>query len=197
MTPILSLFLTASERFEFYQHRVRVCISVMIAIALTSLVFLRFEGEFLKQVLILVALFSLGIIFETDIRSHRIFLFPILLFTLVGSIFHALFHDKAPHSLLLGSIIAGIFFGMQYFFSRGRMLGLGDVWFGIAIGFFFGWSTLLFVLLIAYTGGASIAFFLLIRKRINRASVFPLGACLAVAAAITLFLPVPWALLGL
>jgi prepilin signal peptidase PulO-like enzyme (type II secretory pathway) len=198
LTVVLSACLeNRTMTFEFLRLKTRFFVAGIVGAGAMVITTARFERASLQCVFVAALLVCLGVVFETDRRMQNVFLLPVLLFVMLGAVFHGWLHDESLQAMGVGALLASLFFGAQHAWSRGRMLGLGDVWFGIALGFFFGWSKLLFVLLLAYVGGTCVALVLLLTKRRRRTDPFPLGACLAVAAAITIFLSSPWQLLGL
>lgn len=138
---------------------------------------------------------SLLVILEIDRRERHIFLIPVLILGVVGVLHAWFFRQESLSSLLIGSVIGGSFFGLQYLLSKKRLVGVGDIWLGIALGLLFGWVTLLFVLLLAYVGGAIISLVLLAIGRIQRQDPVPLGSFLAAASICVLLMPTSWVML--
>jgi len=70
-----------------------------------------------------------------------------------------------------GPILGGVFFGVQWLLSRGRVLGSGDILIGIAMGFILGsWLPTLIGIGLSYVIGAIAAGALLITGKYNRKS---------------------------
>lgn len=90
-------------------------------------------------------------------------------------------------SLLLGMLIGGIFFAAQFYLSRGRWIGGGDIRLGILIGAVFGWPTTLLVLFLGYFVGSIVSLVLLAVKNKSWKAEVPLGVFLSVAAIFCLF----------
>lgn len=90
-------------------------------------------------------------------------------------------------SPVLGAVIAGGFFRIQFLVSRGRWIGGGDAWLGMFMGAALGWQKTLLALFLAYVGGATVATVMLItgRKRLGQQLAF--GTFLS-AAAVTVLL---------
>lgn len=139
----------------------------------------------------------LAVIFETDRRERKIFLVPVIFLALLGLVYQIGFHDVSWASCLIGVLVGTGFFGLQYLATRGRGIGLGDVYLGAALGCVFDWSTLLFVLLISYVGGSVIMLILLALKRTKRHDPVPLGSFLALGSAFVLLVPASWVWFGL
>jgi len=88
--------------------------------------------------------------------------------------------------LLLGLAGAG-FFLIQYILTKKRGLGEGDIWLGLFLGIAFSRPVdLLLILFLAYTSGALVSSFLLIRHQKKWRSKLALGPFLAFGAIITL-----------
>jgi leader peptidase (prepilin peptidase)/N-methyltransferase len=95
-----------------------------------------------------------------------------------------------PHLLLLDgvygtAVIAG-FFALQYFVSRGRWLGWGDVKLGLFLGMLFGFKLGLTMLFVAYVLGAFVGICLLASGRKHLSSKLPFGSFLAISGIIIL-----------
>jgi len=86
--------------------------------------------------------------------------------------------------LLAGAILGGVFFGLQYFLSRGRWVGGGDMRLGLLIGAFLGWPGVLLCLGLAYSVGAIVGIALIITRRKTWQSVIPFGTFLTAAAVV-------------
>lgn len=64
----------------------------------------------------------------------------------------------------IGLVAGAGFFGLQYFLSRGRWVGSGDILLGGALGLLLGWRMLGLSLMLAYFIGAIVASILLLTK---------------------------------
>lgn len=84
--------------------------------------------------------------------------------------------------VLAGAILGGAFFGLQYFLSRGRWVGGGDMRLGLLIGALLGWPGVLLCLGLAYSVGAVVGIALIIARRKTWQSVIPFGTFLTAAA---------------
>lgn len=98
-----------------------------------------------------------------------------------------IFEWQTFSSMLIGIICAAGFFALQYFFSRGRWIGDGDIRLGVFMGVVLGWPMTLAALFIAYVGGALIFLPLMLRRRVAATSAIPFGALLTAATFVTMF----------
>ncbi len=89
-------------------------------------------------------------------------------------------------SLLLGAALGAGFFAAQFFLSRGRWVGDGDIRLGAVMGLMLGWQLLLVALFIAYVVGAAVGVVLLALRRKQASSQVPFGPFLTLATFVTL-----------
>ncbi len=90
---------------------------------------------------------------------------------------------------LLGAIAFGAaFFATQYFLSRGRWVGGGDIRMGALVGAIAGWPGVLVALGLSYLVGAATAIILVATgKKKLRGDTLPMGPFLAIGALVTMF----------
>ena len=91
---------------------------------------------------------------------------------------------------LTGAAIALVWFGGQWLVSRGRMMGAGDIFLGIVIGFWLGWFDTIVMLALSYIVGACVILVMLgvgVRsfdeRRIAFAPFLAIGTLLAILGA--------------
>ena len=82
-------------------------------------------------------------------------------------------------SMLVGLLIAGGFFFLQYVISKGKWIGGGDVRMGVMMGIWLGWPGVLAALFLAYVVGAICGLMLLLLKKKQLTSAVPFGTYLA------------------
>lgn len=138
----------------------------------------------------------LASIFYTDLRDRVLYLTPILLLGLVGAIDQLVLRQASALSVGLGALLGAGFFGLQSLFSKGKLVGEGDVYLGLALGLVFGWKRLLAVLLVSYVLGSLISLVCIALGIWKRTERLPLGAFLALGSACLLCVDDPWRLLG-
>lgn len=132
-------------------------------------------------------LFTLFVaIFFYDLLYKEIpdrFSIPAIVIAFAGNIF---FNLQSIENMLIGAAAIFLFFAVQYFGSKGRWLGGGDLRMGILMGILFGWELGLMALVISYLFGAIISLVLLLSKKATRKSTVPLGPFLITGSIITL-----------
>ncbi|MFH1790274.1 MAG: prepilin peptidase [bacterium] len=99
--------------------------------------------------------------------------------SLAGLYFHFLSKDLSITSMVLGVLIAGGFFFVQYVISKGKWIGGGDVRLGVMMGIWLGWPYILVGLFTAYVSGAIVGTILLIFKKKKMSSEIPFGTFLS------------------
>ncbi|MBI3290673.1 prepilin peptidase [Candidatus Falkowbacteria bacterium] len=77
--------------------------------------------------------------------------------------------------MFLGALIGGGFFAAQFFISRGRWVGDGDIRLGILMGLILGWKFLLVALFMAYLAGALMGIILIALNKKKMSSEIPFG----------------------
>jgi prepilin signal peptidase PulO-like enzyme (type II secretory pathway) len=88
--------------------------------------------------------------------------------------------------LLLGALIGAGFFAAQYFFSRGKWVGDGDIRLGALMGLMLGWKLLLVALFLAYIIGAAYGLAAIALNKKKMGSQVPFGPFLTLATLIAL-----------
>jgi len=131
------------------------------------------------------------------------FLLAVLIFIFLALVIYDLKTQKMPIWLLVFAIAAGLgygarnnfpsgflgaafifcFFGLFYVFSKGKLIGTGDLLLGVALGFFIGWPNSVWMLVLAATLG-------LIAAVIKKRHKIPFGPFLILSSLILLFFPI-------
>lgn len=99
----------------------------------------------------------------------------------IGAIFNLALGLVSIEKMILGFLVIGSFFLLQYLVSKGRWIGGGDVRLGAMIGVWLGFPVAIGAVFIAYIAGAIIGLFLLVIRRKKILSALPLGCFLSVA----------------
>lgn len=142
------------------------------------------EWRFLRDIFFLTFLI---IIFVYDILYGLILSRIVWPGALVGLAINVGFLGYDPMNLILGGIVGGGFFAVQYLVSRGRWIGGGDVRLGLMMGVWLGWQLVLLAIFLAYIIGAIWGVGMLIRKKGNIQTAVPFGAFLAVTTFFCLY----------
>ncbi len=146
--------------------------------------------------LLCLILFFLGVLFETDRTTKRLFEIPLFLLMLCGIALQLMLRNQTIGQVLLGMFIGGGLFGIQYLLFKRKSVGRGDILLGIALGVIFGFPNILFVILVSTVLGSIVSLGLLAAKRIKRTDPVPLGSFLALGSLITLLFAYPLSWLG-
>lgn len=89
-------------------------------------------------------------------------------------------------SILLGGLLLGSFFAIQFLMSQGRWVGGGDIRMGMLMGFLLGPWLGVVALLVSYVAGAAAGVVLLLAKKRELGSHVPFGTFMAAATIITM-----------
>ncbi len=142
--------------------------------------------EFIVWLGILVGLIALAL-FDTlwQLLPDRI-VYPLIYITLAELIVTAVWSHQALETILGGVwgvlVLSGIFY-VLYAFSKGKLIGGGDVKLGIVLGLLVGGPlSSILVLFLASAGGSLTAVPLLLSGRVRRNSHIPFGPFLIAAA---------------
>lgn len=141
----------------------------------------------------LVFVSALIIIFMTDLKYFLIFdavVLPMMLFSLVINIFllsHSENWFEVLTSLALAAFVGGAFFYVQYYLSKGKWLGAGDIRLGVLMGFMLGWPNIVVAIFFSYIIGAIISVLLLVLTDKGMKSQVPFGVFLAIGTLVALW----------
>lgn len=137
-----------------------------------------FSGALVRDWLIVAVLIA---VFVVDARASIIpdeLMIPALIGAVVWSIS---FHTPEPTLMAIGAAVGGGFFALQYFISRGKWIGGGDIRLGAFLGAVLGWPLVLPALLLAYWSGAAVGIGLVVVGRKKWGSEIPFGTFLSAA----------------
>jgi len=87
--------------------------------------------------------------------------------------------------MFVGVLIGGGFFLLQFYISKGKWIGGGDIRLGIVMGLMLGWPAILPALFLAYVLGSIIGIILIISKKKKMKSQVPFGTFLSLATFLT------------
>lgn len=152
----------------------------------TALIFVLVAWKNLNNDIVVPALFLrdftftslLIVIFIYDYLYQEI-LPQVIWFGAVAGLFFNIFLGHSLISMLIGLLIAGGFFFLQYVVSNGKWIGGGDVRMGVMMGIWLGWPMVLIALFIAYIVGAACGLGLMAYGKKHLSSAIPFGTYLA------------------
>lgn len=192
--PVLS-FLALKGKCRFCRDSISwqypiVELSTAVLFALAFFVFS--DSSYLMLIKILLAVSVLVLVFIFDffwylIPVSALFWSSVVILPLVF-LTSPLSFGAQLFATIISVLVATIFFAIQYFITKGRGLGEGDIWLGAFIGLFFSNLGLLFVaLLSAYFTGSIVGLLLVLLGGKKMSSKIPLGVFLVLGTFISLF----------
>jgi len=156
---------------------------VMVAVSFMNDVHFS-EWNFLRDIFFLTFLI---IVFVYDALYREVLSRIVWSGAIIGFLINYFYLGHSFNSLVLGALVGGGFFLLQYVVSNGRWIGGGDVRLGFMIGIWLGWPNVLVALFLAYILGALVSAGLLILKKKKWASEIPFGTFLAVGTFVALY----------
>jgi prepilin signal peptidase PulO-like enzyme (type II secretory pathway) len=127
----------------------------------------------------------LVVIFVYDLKHYLILDVVIIPASIVAFIGGALLGYPIAQMLLAGFVAAG-FFALQFFVSRGRWIGGGDIRLGFLMGLMLSWPLVVIALLLAYILGSIVGIGLIVFGKKQFGSQVPFGTFLTIATFIVL-----------
>ncbi len=189
--PVLSfLYLngqcrTCKKPISWYYPVVELATAFLFLIVAWQYVDRSLQSWFFIRDLFFVVILLIVFIFDA---LHKIIIPTIVwLGAIVGLFFNYFFLHFTWQNFVLGILIGGGFFLLQYIISRGRWIGGGDVRMGVMMGIWLGWPSILTALIISYVLGAVIGLGLLVFKKKAWTHEIPFGTFLSVGTFFTLF----------
>lgn len=135
--------------------------------------------------LILAVIFTL-IFFFYDARFLEVD-DRIVLPAMILGIGWSFFRELPWYEYGIGMLVGVVFYALQYYGSRGRWVGAGDMRLGAFMGILLGWKLLLLSLFLAYIIGCVVAIPMLILGKANGKTALPMGAFLMPSLLIFLY----------
>lgn len=154
----------------------------------TAIIFAWFYWQFglsLKFFALIIFSCFLLVIFIYDLK-HYLILDKVVIPAMVVALLFNLCLGLSFKDLILGGLIGGSFFAIQYYVSKGKWVGGGDIRLGILMGLMLGWKFLLVALFLAYLLGAGVGLVLIVLNKKKMSSQIPFGPFLVLATLITL-----------
>jgi leader peptidase (prepilin peptidase) / N-methyltransferase len=125
------------------------------------------DGSFWRLLRDLIFISFLLVIFFGDFLYRVIWPAIIWPGLIVGFLLNAIFLDVSIYSMILGLVVGGGFFALQYYLSDGRWVGGGDVRLGMMMGVWLGFPLIIPTLMVAYFVGGFFGIYLLIMRKIK------------------------------
>lgn len=189
--PIISFFIlkgrcrSCKEKISYQYPLVELWLTIAFIF-----VFLIHSGLLSNYILILrdcFVVWVLSFIFIYDFEYQEI---PDSL-TLIPAglifVFSLFFGWHSWHDMIIGAVVAAGFFFLQFFVSKGKWIGGGDVRLGVLIGVILGWQKTILALMLAYIFGAVIGVFLILTNKKKITSEIAFGTFLAIATFVVMF----------
>jgi len=168
-----------SRKISWQYPLVEIMTGIIFILLLISYQFQVINLKFIFDLVIVCFLVIIGVFdFKHYLILDRIVI-PVLAIVIIRSIFF-----ESILSSLIGACLVAGFFALQYYFSKGRWIGFGDVKFGLVLGVLFGLKMSIVMLIIAYFLGAIAGLTLIFLKRKNLSSQLPFGVFLSISAII-------------
>ncbi len=142
-------------------------------------------GAILRLLLYWIYSAFLVIIFVYDLKHYLILDIVIIPAVIIAFIGGMLLGYPIMQMLLAGIAAAG-FFAIQFFVSRGRWIGGGDIRLGFLMGLMLSWPLVVAALMFAYVLGSIIGIGLILAGKKKLGSQVPFGTFLTIATFITL-----------
>jgi len=90
-------------------------------------------------------------------------------------------------NMFIGAGIIFGFFALQFFISKGKWIGGGDLRLGALMGLILGWETGILALILSYIIGSIISIILLVQGKVTKKSAIPFGPFLVMGTLIAVF----------
>jgi len=110
------------------------------------------------------------------------FSFPLFIVVLIFTIIRP---DITYVNAGLGLIVPLAFFGAQYFISKGKWIGGGDLRLGPIVGLLLGWPLVLIALIISYVSGSFYGIYVLVKNKFKRNIKIAFGPFIILGTIIT------------
>lgn len=169
---------------------------VLVAYKFLPILFFSF-GAFLLLTILFVFLFSLLIVISVYDLHHKIipdklviiFTLGSLLSLVVNSFFSGSFFEISIFLSLISGPLFALPFVLIWFFSKGRLMGLGDGKLVLGLGWMLGFSQGIFAIMLSFWIGSIVGLFLMIlsKNKIGMKTEIPFAPFLIISTFITFF----------
>ncbi|MBD3311417.1 MAG: prepilin peptidase [Candidatus Magasanikbacteria bacterium] len=187
--PILSYVLLkgscrkCSKKISFHYPLVELAGALLFVLAYYA----NAEMISLKFILDLFILLVLLFIFVYDFLYQEILdriTLPAIIIIFIASL---IIGTNGLYNMIFGLLIGAGFFLAQYFLSKGKWIGGGDIRLGALMGVILGLHNMLLALFLAYVIGAIVSFILIGLKKKKITETTPFGTYLTLATVIAMF----------
>ncbi len=137
-------------------------------------------------ILMIIIFASLGI-FVSDFLYREIPLLFLLIIGLFGLIFNIITGQFDILGLLIGLTFVSLFFGIPFLITKGKGIGLGDLFLGIVLVLTLGFYKTVFTITLAYIIASIVYLTLLIFKKIDKKYQIPIGSFIIAGFLLILF----------
>jgi prepilin signal peptidase PulO-like enzyme (type II secretory pathway) len=177
-----------SKKISWQYPLVELVTGLLFAAAYVN--FFGYSWWFLLKIAIVILVLVLVFIFD-----FRWYLIPVSFLLWVGGVLAVLGFFSYPYglgayiiALLISVITASLFFAIQYWITKGKGIGEGDIWLGAFLGIVFvNLSELIVAVLSAYFIGSIFGLILIALKKKKLSGKLPLGVFLTLGAVISIF----------
>lgn len=177
-----------SQKISWQYPLVEFITGLLFAAAFVS--FIDYSWWFLLKVAIVILTLILVFIFD-----FRWYLIPVNFLLWTGGVLAVVGFFSYPYglgayilALFISVIASSLFFAAQYWVTRGKGIGEGDIWLGMFLGIIFvNLSDLIVAILSAYFIGSIFGLTLIVLKKKKLGSKLPLGVFLTIGALISIF----------
>lgn len=146
-----------------------------------------FQPDMIMVLFAWFVVFVLTFIFVYDLRYQLILDRVTLPAIAIALLYHIIRDPAAWWVYVVGAVIGGGFFLLQFVVSNGKWIGGGDIRLGALMGAILGWQLVLVALMLAYVVGAIVSVILVAMKKKTMASTTPFGTYLTGATLVVLY----------
>ncbi|MCX8035070.1 MAG: prepilin peptidase [Candidatus Dojkabacteria bacterium] len=140
----------------------------------------------ITYILMAIIFASLGI-FMSDFSYREIPLIFLLILGLFGLIYNIIVGQFDFLGMLIGLTFVSLFFGLPFLITKGRGMGLGDLFLGFVLVMTLGFYKTIFTITMAYVVAAALYLTLLVFRKIDKKYQIPIGSFIIFSFLIVLF----------
>lgn len=186
--PLVSFFLLGGKCRHCEKNISRQYFVVELWMGLVSVLLVSIHGVSPFLVRDIAIVWVLTFIFITDLKYlyvEEVFVLAVSVLLFIAS---GIMGWHSWDQMIMGVAVAAGFFLLQYFVSRGKWIGRGDISIGVLMGVILGWPIVLIGLFIVYVSGALIEGTKVLMHKRNMKDRVALGTYLTLATFFTMIL---------